>query len=152
MTLDDFSGLFGKLGYNSTVIKTGEMKDIGSSSRPITDEERAVLQSIVDESFQEFRSSIEESRGERLNSALFNQALDGRVLSGRQAKRAGLVDQLGSQIDAEELAARLGNITGKPRLCEISLDKRKSMFGSLGAEIEKIVAGASASPPKLSYK
>ncbi|MCX6770328.1 MAG: signal peptide peptidase SppA [Candidatus Micrarchaeota archaeon] len=120
ITLQDMSGLFEKVGYNMTSIVSGEKKDMGSPGRRLSDSERAVLQSIVDESFGEFRNSILESRGSRLNMSGFTDALDGRILSARQAKKIGLVDELGSKKQAVEKAAKLGGIKGEPRICEIS--------------------------------
>jgi len=152
-TFADMSGLFAKIGYNETTVKSGAMKDIGSTSRPMTDEERAVLQSIVNESFAQFRSDVEEGRGSRLDPAGFATALDARIMSGRQAKKIGLVDELGNKKAAIKKAAQLGGIKSEtPRLCDLSSSKgKKSLFGSLSAEtIDYLVRGAGV--PRLSYQ
>ncbi|MFA6328795.1 MAG: signal peptide peptidase SppA [Candidatus Micrarchaeia archaeon] len=138
-TLDDYSGLMEKLGVNSTTFKTGDMKDMGSSARQMTEKERAVWQSIVDESFLSFRTAVEEGRKGKLDPAGFATALDARVLTGRQAKKIGLVDELGNKDAAIAAAARLSNMTlapgAKPRLCEISSSKKQgALFGSLSSE------------------
>jgi protease IV len=154
ITLSDMSGLFEKVGYNLTMVKSGEKKDMGSPARPLSDSERGVLQSIVNESFDEFRNAIVESRGSRLDSAAFALVTDGRLLSGRQAKTVGLVDELGNRKAAIMKAAELGGIASlEPRTCEISLkSERRGIFGSLASEIARIVLGTRSATPHLSYK
>jgi len=152
-TFADMSGLFEKIGFNETTIKTGAMKDIGSSSRPMTIEERAVLESIINESFQEFRSDVERGRGERLKRVEFQTVLDARIVSGRQAKKIGLVDELGNKKLAIKKAAELGGIKSEePSLCDLSEGQgRKGLFGSLSSQaIGFLVRGAGA--PRLSYQ
>ena len=148
-TLSDYSGLMGKLGVNSTTFKTGSLKDMGSPDRPISEEERQVWQSIVDESFLSFRQAVEEGRGTRLDHAAFEKVLDARILTGRQAEKIGLIDELGGKDAAIAAAARLSGMNvapgGKPRLCEISHGARRgTLFGSLSAQaLRALVQGAS---------
>ena len=153
ITFADMSRLFEKLGYNETSVKSGAMKDMGSPSREITPEERAVLQSIVDESFASFRASIEESRRGRLDMAGFQTVLDGRILSGRQAKKIGLVDALGNKKDAIRKAAELGGIKSeKPALCDLSTSRGKnSLFGTFSSEALGALA-RNIGAPRLSYQ
>jgi protease-4 len=155
-TLADYSGLMGKLGVNATTFKTGALKDMGSGSRPMTSDEEQVWQSIVDESFASFRSAVEERRAGKLDPQGFAQALDARIMTGRQAKAIGLVDELGSKDGAIAAAARLANMTvpsgEKPRLCEISSPGRRGgIFGSLSASALQLMLGR-ASAPELSYQ
>ncbi|VVB99502.1 Peptidase family S49 [uncultured archaeon] len=152
-TFSDLSGLFAKIGYNETVIKSGAMKDIGSQSRPMTDDEKMILEGIVNESFSMFRSDIESSRGSRLNPALFAQALDARIMTGSQAKKAGLVDELGNRKAALKKAAELGGITDEePRECQLSSsDTGHGLLGSLSAQAIEFVQ-KSAGVPRLSYR
>jgi len=151
-TLSDYSGLMGKLGVNSTTFMTGSLKDMGSSSRPMTDEERAVWQSIVDESFASFRSAVEERRAGKLDPTGFAQALDARIMTGRQAKKIGLIDELGNKQSAIDAAARLSGMQGEPRLCEISSSgRRASIFGALSAQALQLML-KSAGMPSVSYQ
>ena len=134
-TLSDYSGLMGKLGINATTIATGGLKDMGSPERPMSEKERAVWQSIVNESFLTFRAAVEEGRKGRLDKAGFEEVLDARILTGRQAKKIGLVDELGNKEAAVAAAARLSGMKGEPRLCEISAGARRgTLFGSLSAQ------------------
>ncbi|MCX6772060.1 MAG: signal peptide peptidase SppA [Candidatus Micrarchaeota archaeon] len=147
-TLSDYSGLMEKLGINSTTFKTGDLKDMGSSERPISEKERAVWQSIVNESFQSFLTAVKEGRAGKLDRAGFEEVLDARILTGRQAKKIGLVDELGSKDAAIAAAARLSSMPlapgGEPRLCEISSSqKRGTLFGSLSAQaLQLLLQGA----------
>jgi protease-4 len=106
----EFEQLARRLGISDVVIKSGEMKDIGNPLRNMTEEETALLQGAVDEIFEEFKNTIEANRGSKLNRPLFNEALDGRVLTGRMALQAGLVDEVGSREDAILKAAELGGM------------------------------------------
>lgn len=128
-TFTDLSSLFGKIGYNETTIKSGELKDIGTSSRPMTDKERQLMRAIVQELFDEFKGVVMESRGSRLNMEKFNEVLDARVLTGRQALAAGLVDQLGDKKAAVKKASELA---GEEHLdtCEFA-PKQKGFFSQL---------------------
>jgi protease IV len=152
-TIADMSGLFEKIGYNETTIKSGAMKDMGSSSRPMTPDERAVFESIINESFQQFKSDVQAGRGSRLDKESFATVLDARIMSGRQAKRIGLVDQLGNKKAAILRAAELGGISSKdPALCELSSSNaKKGLLGSLSAEAVDFLVKSSGIP-RLSYR
>lgn len=121
-TFVDLSGLFAKLGYNETVIKSGELKDMGSSSRPPSEEELQIMQSIVNESFDEFRGAIMRGRASRLRHPQFEEALDARILSGRQALKIGMVDELGGR---KEAVLKAGEMAGDKTLgtCPIQAEQ-----------------------------
>ncbi len=110
MYLTEFSELADKIGVRDIAVKSGEMKDIGNPLRNMTEEEYALLHELVMESFQDFKSRITTHRGDRLKYPYFNEVLDGRVISGRMALQAGLVDELGSREDALMMAADLAGI------------------------------------------
>jgi len=117
MTLPNMEGLNEKIGLKEVVIKSGKLKDIGSPNRPMTDEERQLLQGLVDQAYDQFVGVVSEAR--HLDPAALKAGIaDGRVLSGLQAKQAGLVDQVGSYKDALRLAADLGGIKGEPKTVE----------------------------------
>ena len=142
MTAVDMSALFGKLGYNETEIKSGDMKDMGSPARPLTDSERAVLQSIVNESFVDFKTAVERGRAGKLDEAKFSEILDARVLTGKQAKAIGLVDETGNRKLALQKAASLGGIRysgDAPPVCEIKA--QRSLLGGLLSSSADFTAG-----------
>jgi signal peptide peptidase SppA len=153
-TVTQMGGLFEKLGINVTAIKSGEHKDIGSSFRNMTVEEQAIMQALVDEIYTEFRGVVVENRKGKLDLQIFNNVSDGRILSGRQAKTAGLVDELGTKKDAIMKAADLANISydeyGDIRVCYV--DATPSEGGLFSAESILKGLGVVSQVPKLSYQ
>ncbi|NYZ73912.1 signal peptide peptidase SppA [Candidatus Micrarchaeota archaeon] len=153
-TFTEMQGLFEKLGINVTTVKSGQYKDIGSPYRNMTDEEKAIMQSVVDEVFQEFRGIVLENRGDRLNQARFNEVADGRILSGRQAVAVGLADEVGTKKDAIMKAAELGGIQAdRPedvRICQVSTGATEGGLFSMEAILRGIQA--SSGVPTLSFK
>ena len=109
-SLTDFSELADDYGVEQEVVKSGEFKDMGSSFRNLTPEEREILQSIVDESYNEFVSVIVEGRD--LPEERVREIADGRVYSGQQAKEIGLVDSFGGLDEAAEISEDLANVEG----------------------------------------
>ena len=95
-------------------LKSGKFKDIGSFDRPITPEEREILQGMLDDIHQQFKEEVAKSRG--LTAEQVDSIADGRIYSGRQAKQLGLVDELGGLPDAIAVAGKLGGIKGDPKL------------------------------------
>lgn len=110
----NLEGLMAKLGVRSQPIKSGKMKDIGSMSRPMTEEERALLQGLIDNAYGQFLGAV--AVGRHLPVETVRPLADGRILTGEQALKAGLVDQLGDSWAAVTLAAQLGGISGKPEV------------------------------------
>lgn len=104
----NYEEAFERLGLENYVYKSGELKDIGSGTRQPTDEERAVLQSIVDEAFEGFVRVIVEGRG--MDEARVRELADGRVYTGSQAQRLGLVDELGNLDEAIAGARELAGL------------------------------------------
>src|SRR5438445_4336680 len=98
MSLYNASGLFTKLGVTTDPIKSGPNKDIGNPGRPMTDEERAILQGIVDGFYGQFVHVV--AQGRQLPEDQVRKLADGRVYTGVDAKNAGLVDELGYLEDA----------------------------------------------------
>ncbi|MEK6189492.1 MAG: signal peptide peptidase SppA [Carnobacterium alterfunditum] len=100
MSGTNFTELFEKIGVDDTTIKSGEFKDIGSATRTMTKEDAAILQTIVDTSYDRFVEVIVEGRGME-KDAVKNLA-DGRIYDGVQALENGLVDEIGYREDAIE--------------------------------------------------
>ncbi|HTY08668.1 MAG TPA: signal peptide peptidase SppA [Candidatus Edwardsbacteria bacterium] len=113
--------LLKKVGLRFEVLKAGENKDIGSPFRPMKPEERAMLQGMIDDVHQQFIQAVAEGR--RMPYDSVKAIADGRVFSGKQALALRLVDKLGTLDDAVELAARMGGISGKPK---VSRERRRT--------------------------
>ncbi|WP_047979812.1 signal peptide peptidase SppA [Ornithinibacillus contaminans] len=97
----DLSGLADKLGVEVNTIKSGEFKDIMSTYRDMTDEERELLQTMIDDMYADFVQVIVDGRG--MSEQTVRKLGDGRVYTGSQAKDNGLVDELGSLEDTMEM-------------------------------------------------
>ncbi len=96
------------------VIKTGDLKDAGSSTRPLTDSEREYFQSLIDSMFEQFVSAVAISRNMKEEDV--RALADGRVFTGQEAEENGLIDELGTYQDAIDAAALMAGISGKPRI------------------------------------
>jgi protease-4 len=140
------SELIGKIGVDLEVVKSGRYKDTGSWAREMTDAERALLQETIDDIHGQFVETVVTERG--LERALVESLADGRILSGRQALRVGLVDSLGTLDDAIAVAGRLAGIEGEPGVREPVRPRRLTLVdllgGSLRSFLEKPSAGAGA--------
>ena len=101
-------------GINFYIAKSGNFKDLGSDWRGLSASEQAYVQSIIDESYGRFVSSV--SGGRNLSQDFVRSIADGRVYTGNMAKGIGLVDQLGGLYDAINVAARMAHIDGKPQI------------------------------------
>lgn len=114
-SVSNLEGLFQKIGYKMEPIKSGKHKDIGSPARPMTKEERELLQALIDDAYQQFLAAVLAGRP-GLKEGELKRLADGRIFSGRQALEAKLVDALGDSTDALDLAGKLGGISGRPRI------------------------------------
>lgn len=120
-TLNVSDGL-GKLGIRSRSIVSGKNKDVANPLEPERDQHFALLQGIVDEFYTAFRAKVEERRGAGRSAAAggaplkavepsrLDELADGRILTGRAAEQAGLIDQLGGIREAFAVAKDLAGI------------------------------------------
>ncbi len=116
METANVEGLLQKLGVEGVVIKSGKYKDVGSPLRKMSEEERGLLQTVMDDVHKQFIEAVATGRALELTDV---QALaDGRIFTGRQAKDAKLVDELGDLEDAIQLAADVVGIEGEPKVVE----------------------------------
>lgn len=116
MELANLEGLLKKIGVENVVVKSGRHKDIGSPFRKMSDEDRRILQSVMDDVHTQFIEAVAEGRS--LDVSDVRPLADGRIFTGRQAKEIKLVDELGDLDDAIRLAADLGGIEGEPKVVE----------------------------------
>ena len=91
-------GLLEKVGVSAAAIKSGARKDMGSPFRALTDDERAILQSVIDELYGQFVAKVAERRGITLDAA--RALADGRIYTAPQALAVRLVDRIGYMDDA----------------------------------------------------
>lgn len=106
----DMTGLLtDKLGLHFDVVKTNEASDFGAMGRPLSAQECTVFQQYVDRGYQLFLQRVAEGRG--MKTADVDSIAQGRVWTGRQALKNGLVDKLGTLDDAVAEAARRAKVT-----------------------------------------
>src|SRR6184192_1537519 len=116
MELANVKGLLEKVGVQSVVIKSGRHKDMASPFRAMTPEDRALLQTVLDDVHAQFIDAVATGRSLQLEQV--KTLADGRIFTGKQAQTVNLVDELGDLHDAIQLAARLVGISGEPRVIE----------------------------------
>jgi protease-4 len=151
MSFPNTEELFRKVGLHFEVIKTGKYKDVGSMWRPMTPEERELLQNVLSNVYDQFVDAIVDGRGMEREDIL--PYADGRVFSGDQALEYGFVDRLGDLDDAIDMAAKLGGIRGEPTIVR----KERHKVGLLDLLDEKMnqvgeAAGFSSKGPRLEYR
>lgn len=131
MEVPNFKGLFDKIGVKSEVIKSGKHKDMASVFRGIGDEERKIVQGVMDDVHEQFINAVAEGR--KMPVEQVREIADGRIFSGNQAKAAGLVDELGNLEFAIETAAKLAGIKGEPEV--VSKKEKHALMELLKGEI-----------------
>ena len=133
----NYEELFKKIGVHGEKIKSGPHKDMLSPERPMTAAERAILQEMVDDLYDQFVAVVAEGR--KMEPDRVRRLADGRIYTGRQAKKLGLVDEMGTQEDAVNAAARLAGIVGKPAVHEYGRGGLWEMI--LGADGQSLFDG-----------
>jgi protease-4 len=117
--IPQLTDLLEKLGIEYVIIKGGDFKDIGSPYREITPEEKELLQDMIDDVHDQFINDIAAGRG--LDVEDVREVADGRILTGRQAKELGLIDEYGNLYDAIDLAAEMAGVES-PVITEFQRD------------------------------
>jgi signal peptide peptidase SppA, 36K type len=97
-TIFDISGLLEKYGVKSVTITAGANKAMGSMVKPMTQEQQAIFQSLVDEAYEQFTGIVSEERG--INIQDVKKLADGRIYTAKQAYELGLIDSIGTYDDA----------------------------------------------------
>jgi protease-4 len=124
---NDLSRLLERVGVRFETVKSGLYKDILSPDRALTEEERQLLQDLIDSSYGQFVAAVAQGRG--MEEAKVRTFADGRVFSGEQAKELGLVDALGDEEMARQMAAELA---GLPLRCKaVTFGKPSQRFAGV---------------------
>lgn len=131
MQLANLEGLLKKVGVEYVVVKAGAYKDVGNIARPMTPEERRILQALLDDVYDQFVTAVAEGRG--LDPQVVRGFAEGRIYSGRQAQGLKMVDELGGLEEAIAAAAKMAGLPAKPRV--IYPRRRFSLRGLLSNEM-----------------
>ena len=147
----NLEGLYEKIGYKSEVIKSGPLKGIGASNRPLSEEERILMQDLIDNVYAQFVRDIAAARS--IPEETVFELADGRIYSGEQALEAGLIDSLGNFTDAITLAADLGELgTKDPQLIYPQVDRKFSILNLLTSAERSFVDNFVPLYPILSFE
>lgn len=139
-TFYDISELLDKYGIKARNITSGKNKAMGSMTEPMTGEQKKILQSLVDEAYQQFVEIVAEGRN--MSVSKVKKLADGRIYTAKQALGNGLIDQIGT---LEEAIADMRNVYSLQG-CGISEMKYQdnSLFGSLFSQFSKLKSGKAA--------
>jgi len=114
LSIANVRGLLDKLGVETTIVTAGKWKDTGSPFRPITPEERAMLQQMADQVHTQFIDAV--AAGRNLDPQRAREVGNGRIYTGEEAHEIGLVDELGGLEAAVKIAGTRAGIAGKPTM------------------------------------
>ena len=116
MALNNIEELTKKVGVKPNIIKSGKFKDLGSPLRAMTPEEHILLQGVVNDVHEQFVQAI--ARGRGLPRSEINRIADGRIMTGQQALKLNLIDEVGGLEKTIDLLAKKIGIVGKPKVIE----------------------------------
>lgn len=162
ISLPQISELTKKLGVENETIKSGRFKDAGNFWRPMSPEERELFGSLIQDTYNQFIGDVMARRqgalatalkafpedqwtpfkftkpaGEVTPEAFLRQIADGRVYTGQQALKLGLIDQIGSLADVKEALGKKVGLGPKPEVYEVV--KRKTFFDMLRGEVGNLL-------------
>ena len=150
MAFSNFEELTDKIGVKPVIIKSGKYKDVGSPLRAMNPEERKLLQNVVDDVHQQFVQAVAKGRG--LSVSEVKEIADGRIMTGQQALKLKLIDEIGGLEKTLELLAKKIGVEGRPKVIE---EKEKTPFfdwllqSSLSSRLVETLIPASL--PRLQY-
>ena len=116
MAFNNIEELTKKVGVKPNIIKSGKFKDVGSPLRAMTPEEQKLLQDVVDDVHEQFVQAI--ATGRDLPLAEVRKIADGRIMTGQQALRLKLIDEVGGLEKTIDLLAKKLGVVGRPNVIE----------------------------------
>jgi protease-4 len=147
MEIPNVEGLMKKIGISAEIIKSGKNKDIASMYKSLTEEQKDILQDVLNDVHEQFISAISDSRGIEFNEV--KKIADGRIFTGKKAQQIGLVDEIGNLQDAITLAGKLTGIEGEPDV--VTKKEEFSVFDLLKQKLSGSLADNVFSGIQLKY-
>ncbi len=120
MDVPQLQNIMEKIGIGQLTLKTGQFKDAGTFTRPMTEEERAYFENVLHDMHEQFIQLVAEGR--KMPVEKIRPIADGRIFTGRAAKDLGLVDELGSQDNALAVLYKRTKIDSSTPLLEHTED------------------------------
>ena len=154
MEFPDASGLMQKVGVQMQAVKSAEHKDIGSPFRPMNEGDKALLEQLVQDVYSQFVNVVASER--KLSVDSVKVIADGRIMTGQQAKKAGLIDALGNMPDVLAAIGTRTNLGKNPRTVRpdpekeglLSLLMGRTAASALSKAVQPL---ADMSGPRLMY-
>ena len=146
-----FHEVLDKIGVETSTIKSGKLKDVGSPFRAMTKTEQKFLQKMISNVYEQFLDAVSKERA--IDKKVLRGIADGRILSGEQAVKAKLVDKLGSITDAKNEIMALVGVSDKSLFFKKKRDKNiiEKYLGE-GAESVLPFGGARLGSSLLEYR
>jgi len=151
--------LLQKVGVEWQVVKSGELKDMGSFSRSLSEQERAVLGRLVEDAYGQFLDAVESGRP--LSRDSLRVLADGRIFSGQRAAELGLVDRTGTLREAVAVAGRMAGLGARPdtvypprerlSLFDLFTGVERSRLDGLARSLPNWIREPGTSRPELLY-
>ncbi len=129
------TNLMDKVGIQMQVIKSGKLKDVGNFARQPSPEDISMLQSVIDDTYNQFVNVV--AKGRHLEKENVKSLADGSVFTGCQAKGNGLVDKIGTLDDAIAMAGEMSGLGDHPRVVKerrLSHSLLDDLTGKLGID------------------
>ncbi|MCL1985645.1 MAG: signal peptide peptidase SppA, partial [Betaproteobacteria bacterium] len=147
MEIPQVQGLMEKLGLHRESITSGKYKDAGTPFRPMTEDERKYLATIIDDMHKSFVTLVAEAR--KLPAEKVQAIADGRILTGARALELGLVDGLGGQAETLDQLRAAAHVEYKTPLLE--QPRRRSHLRELLENVLGIELDARVTSPEFLY-
>lgn len=114
MEFANLKGLYEWAKIKRYALTTGKFKNAGAEYKDMSQEERDLLQGMIDDVLGQFKAAVQ--TGRKMKASEVDAIADGRIFSGAQAKKRKLVDEIGTLQDAIDEAGRVAKIDGKPQV------------------------------------
>lgn len=137
VSLTNCKKLYDKLGIKEIDITSGKNKAMGSQGLELTKEQRGILQSLVDEAYDQFVGIVADGR--KMDKSAVKKIADGRIYSAKQAKEINLVDEVGSLKDEKKAFAKEAGFSEDITYYTPEKDSLSGMFSSIFGAVKDIV-------------
>lgn len=137
VSLTNCKKLYDKLGIKEIDITSGKNKAMGSQGLELTKEQRGILQSLVDEAYDQFVGIVADGR--KMDKSAVKKIADGRIYSAKQAKEINLVDEVGSLKDEKKAFAKEAGFSEDITYYTPEKDSLSGMFSNIFGAVKDIV-------------